>query len=145
MRLIFVIAFFLLSLNVFAPDYKAVIIPVPMAINPWLDLWEATCIVESESNPFMINILEGAYGIVQIRQCKLDDYNKSTSKNYSVSTLMSESVSREIFLRHCCECNSMEEAARTWNGGPRGMAKPQTIAYWKKISIVLENMQQSIQ
>jgi hypothetical protein len=140
MRLIFLIAFFLVSLNVFAPDYKAVIIPVPMAINPWLDLWEATCIVESESNPSMINIHEGAYGIVQIRQCKLDDYNKSTSKNYSVSTLMNETVSREIFLHHCSECNSIEEASRTWNGGPKGMVKLQTKAYWKKISMVLENM-----
>ena len=140
MRLILAIAFFLLSINLLAPDDNSVIIPVPMEINPWQDLWQATCIVESENNPFKINFLEGAYGIVQIRQCKLDDFNKATSKKYSISTVLSESVSREIFMHHCSDCNSNEEAARKWNGGPKGMTKPQTKDYWKRIRIVLENI-----
>jgi hypothetical protein len=140
MRLKFVIALFFLSIKLVAPDNNSVIIPVPMKINPWLDLWEATCIVESENNPSKINFLEGAYGIVQIRQCKLDEFNKTTSKNYLISTVLSEYVSREIFLHHCSECNSIEEAARKWNGGPKGMAKLQTKYYWEKIRFVLENI-----
>ena len=139
MRLKFAIALFFLSIDLLAPDDNSVIIPVPIEINPWQDLWEATCMVESENNPSKINFLEGAYGIVQIRKCKLDDFNKATSKKYSISTVLSESVSREILMHHCSECNSIEEAARKWNGGPKGMTKPQTKDYWKRIRIVLEN------
>jgi hypothetical protein len=137
MRLILVIFLLFLSSRIFAPAYNSMIIPVPIEINPWLDLWQATCIIESENNPAMVNFTEGAYGIVQIRQCKLDDYNKSTSRNYMLATVINESVSREIFLHHCSLCNSDEEAARTWNGGPRGMDKPQTEIYWEKIRMVL--------
>lgn len=144
MRKIFAITFSFLSINLFAPDDNSVIIPVPLEINPWLDLWNATCIVESENNPSKINFQEGAYGIVQIRQCKLDDFNKTTSKDYRISTVLSESVSREIFLHHCSECNSKEEAARKWNGGPKGMSKPQTKDYWEKIRIVLDHNKQKI-
>jgi hypothetical protein len=138
MRLILVILFFFISIPIFAPADNSVIIQVPEEINRWLGLWRATCTIESENKSDMINIREGAYGIVQIRQCKLDDYNKATSGNYVLSAVVDEAVSMEIFLHHCSLCNSDEEAARTWNGGPRGMEKPQTKIYWEKIRLILE-------
>ena len=144
MKLILVILFFLITSRIFAPADNTVIIPVPEEINRWLDLWRATCIIESENNPLMINVREGAYGIVQIRQCKLDDFNKATSGNYVLSAVVNEAVSREIFLHHCCSCKSNEEAARTWNGGPRGMEKPQTKIYWDKVRMVLERSKSQI-
>jgi hypothetical protein len=137
MRLIFLILFFSISTRIFAPADNSLIITIPVEINRWLNLWQATCFVESEGNPLKINMLEGAYGIVQIRQCKLDDYNKATSENYLLPSVINESVSREIFLQHCSTCNSDEEASRTWNGGPRGMDKPQTKIYWEKIKVIL--------
>jgi hypothetical protein len=138
MKLFLVLLLLLISSRIFAPANNSLIIPVPEKINRWLDLWLATCTIESENNPGMINIVEGAYGIVQIRQCKLDDYNKATSKSYNLSAVANESISLEVFLHHCSSCNSPEEAARTWNGGPRGMEKPQTKAYWDRIRRVLE-------
>jgi hypothetical protein len=137
MRLIFVIFLLLISSRLFAPAHNSLVIPVPGEINRWMDLWRATCLVESENNPDKINIIEGAYGIVQIRQCKLDDYNKATSGSYILPADINMSVSKEIFLHHCSVCKTDEEAARTWNGGPRGMGKPQTKMYWEKIRMIM--------
>jgi hypothetical protein len=138
MRLIFVIFLLFISSRLFAPAHNSLIIPVPGEINRWMDLWRATCWVESENNPDKINIIEGAYGIVQIRQCKLDDYNRATSDNYNLSAVVDKEVSREIFLHHCSLYKTAEEASRTWNGGPRGMDKPQTKMYWEKIRMIME-------
>jgi hypothetical protein len=140
MKFILTIIFLFLTINTFAPATHSIFIPVPVEINPWLDLWKAACTVESESNPSKINIREGAYGIVQIRQCKLDEFNQATSKNYLITTVLDESISREIFLHHCSSCKSEEEAARKWNGGPRGMDKPQTRFYWQRIRMAMENV-----
>lgn len=35
------------------------------------------------------------------------------------------------WLRHKATTN--EQRARIWNGGPRGMSKPSTLAYWRKV------------
>jgi hypothetical protein len=140
MRAIFAAGFFLISINLFAPGDKFIAIQAPANINPWFPLWYATCIIESENNPAKVNIREGAYGIVQIRQCKLDDYNKDTSNSYTISLVTDVSVSKKIFMHHCSSCKSFEEAARTWNGGPNGMDKPQTKFYWDRISKVLAKM-----
>ncbi len=59
----------------------AVIIPVEADISPLQPLWEAVCVVESSNNYHALNTLEMAYGIAQIRQIRLDDYNQRTGEH----------------------------------------------------------------
>ena len=43
-----------------------------------------------------------------------------------------------IYCRHY-GLNTAEEIARCWNGGPRGMSKPLTANYWRKVQNNLDS------
>lgn len=99
-------------------------------INPYLQLWEAVCSIESGHNQFAYNPLEGATGIAQIRQCKLDDYNQATGKSLQLTELFDPDKSKDIFLWHCQQFSTidLETAARRWNGSGEATNK-----YWQQI------------
>jgi hypothetical protein len=92
-------------------------------------LFNAACKVESNFNRFAHNPKEEAYGIVQIRQIRLDDYYKKTGKRYTLTDCYDVGVSKEIYLYYCThENNSIEMKAKRWNG-----SGPMTEDYWSEI------------
>ena len=96
--------------------------------------------VESNNNRYAVNQSEGAYGILQIRQCVLDDVNSYYGKSFTLEDCFSPTVSRWVCLRYLERWDALgsyEEAARTWNGGPRGPTKKSTEKYWKKVKSLL--------
>ena len=42
----------------------------------------------------------------------------------------------KIYCKHY-KLTTAEEIARCWNGGPRGIDKPLTVNYWKKVQEVI--------
>ena len=74
------------------------------------------CFVESSFNPFAVNEAEQAYGLVQIRQIKLDWYANKTGKVYTLEDCFNESVAKEIWNYHMEQYDDIELAVKRWNG-----------------------------
>jgi hypothetical protein len=110
--------------------YKPIIVPKIEPINPYLRLYEAVCIVESDNNPKAYNTREQATGIVQVRPIRLKDYNQRTGKNYSLTDMYDTNKSKEVFLyyAHKIGHNNLETIARKWNGKGE-----KTKQYWQRV------------
>jgi hypothetical protein len=119
----------LISSQLYAPEIsnESVYILKDEAIQPFEKLWKAICIVESSNNPSAINEKEQAYGIAQIRQCRIDHFNKLTGKNYDLQDCLNSRIAKEIFMRFATKLD-LEMTARNWNG--RGKM---TLIYWEKV------------
>jgi hypothetical protein len=118
-----------------APPSPAITIVGIDAIHPYEKLWQATCKVESNFNPMAIgdkNLKKHSYGIVQIRAERLNDYYKETGIRYTVKDMFDPKKSKEVFMYYALGSN-LESIARCWNGGPDGMNKASTRAYWNLI------------
>ena len=108
--------------------------------NNTVHLLSAIMFVESNYNDSAYHKGEDAVGCLQIRQCMVDDINRilKRQKSYTRFTyddrwLRHKSI--EMFNIYCNHYGliSSEEIARCWNGGPRGMNKPITADYWRKV------------
>ena len=102
--------------------------------------------VESNNNDSAYHKGEDAVGCLQIRKCMVNDVNRILKRQgsytrftYDDRWLRSKSVQMfGIYCRHY-GLNTAEEIARCWNGGPRGMNKPLTETYWKKVKKNLDS------
>ena len=102
--------------------------------------------VESNNNDSAYHKGEDAVGCLQIRKCMVNDVNRILKRQgsytrftYDDRWLRSKSV--QMFGIYCKHygLNTAEEIARCWNGGPRGMSKPLTATYWKKVKKNLDS------
>ncbi len=120
------------TLSVYAPSMRPEILLVaPEPLTPNFDpLIEAIFYVESHCDTMAYNPKEQATGGLQIRPCKLDDFNKRTGKNYLLAEMYDFSKAREVFYDHARQYshNDWETIARRWNG-----SGPQTDIYWDKV------------
>tara|TARA_R110001606_G_scaffold391772_1_gene560155 strand:+ start:198 stop:731 length:534 start_codon:yes stop_codon:yes gene_type:complete len=114
--------------------------------NNTVHLLSAIMSVESNYNDSAYHKGEDAVGCLQIRQCMVDDVNRilkrqksHTRFTYDDRWLRHKSI--KMFNIYCNHYNltSAEEIARCWNGGPRGMNKPLTSNYWKKVQKDLDS------
>ena len=130
MALIFIIITLFFSCLTAPPNVRLVIVEAE-AIRPYENIWLATCIVESGNNPFAIgdrHLKDKSYGIVQVRQVKLDWYYNRTGIKYSLKDCYKVSVSKEIFMYHMNQYSDVDEAIKKWNGSGK-----QTYIYLAKI------------
>jgi hypothetical protein len=121
------------SFRLFAPVSPPVIF-ISEPIHPYEALWAAVCQIESGGNVMAIgdkHLKKHSYGIVQIRQSRLDDYAKRTGIHYTVKDCFDKKISKSIFMYYAV--SDYETCARMWNGGTEGMNKKSTIKYWKLV------------
>jgi len=131
LRIIIFFAFFLLAgLRVFAPGANPFIIAGSDGINPFSSLLYATAMVETMGNPLAYNELENAVGIFQIRQVRIDEYNRRTGSKYALSDMYDPGLSEKVFLYFASRFGpyKFERIAKSWNG-----SGPMTELYWKRI------------
>jgi len=128
--LIFVASFLLAGLRVFAPGANSLIIADSAGINPFSDLLYATAMVETMGDSLAYNELENAVGIFQIRQVKIDEYNRRTGSQYALSDMYDPRLSEKVFLYFASRYGpyKIERIAKAWNG-----SGPMTELYWKRI------------
>lgn len=128
-----VLLWFLLT-TLFAPvSFIMMPLTVPVSIEPYQEIWRAVKSVEIGSLPdTTINHSEGAYGPGQIRQCKLDDYNKANGTAYTLRDCLYEPVARKIFYWHMDQYTDRELGVRRWNG-----SGPDTFDYLAKVKAEL--------
>ena len=114
-------------------------------LNYKLEIWDgipnmstinALIYVESSDNDLAYNESEDAVGCLQIRKTMVNDVNRILKNNfYSYEDRWDREKSIEMLRIYCNHYNftTPEQIARCWNGGPRGLAKPQTVNYWSKV------------
>ena len=69
-----------------------------------------------------------AYGIAQIRDIRIRDYNERTGKGYTLEDCLDSAISREVFMYYAEKIGDYEKAAKKWNGSGY-----MTEIYWEKV------------
>lgn len=134
-RLVFIVLFLSSGLKVVAPDANSLLIFKSPGIQPFSGLMYATGMVETMGNIMAYNEFENAVGIFQIRQVRIDDYNRKTGSNYSLPDMFDPVLSEKVFLYFASQIGpyNLEKIARTWNG-----SGPMTEFYWRRIKEYME-------
>jgi hypothetical protein len=122
--------FFSIAVHAVAPDQRALYIHEAMPAKPFTRLMYAVGMVETMCNTNAYNEIEQAAGIFQIRQVRLDDYNRRTGNNYSLKDMFNYEISEKVFLYFASLTGpyDFERIAKSWNG-----SGPRTEFYWKRI------------
>ena len=101
--------------------------------------------VESGRDVWAIGDAGKAYGILQIQQPCLDDYNKWNGTKYVLSDLLgsrgaqiSHAIFKDYMAHYATEKRlghqpTIEDYGRIWNGGPNGHKKSVTQKYGLKV------------
>lgn len=113
-----------------APCRNYMVIHKPGDISPFEPLMHAIGIVETMGNTLAFNELEGAAGIFQIRQVRIDEYNRQTRGSFRLSDMFEYENSRKVFLHFASQIGpyNFEKIAKSWNG-----SGPMTEFYWRRI------------
>lgn len=130
-RLISIIILCLAAADLLAPGRTELPIGAEIPINPFEKLWCATIAVELQGKPdTTINRNEWAYGPGQVREVRIEDYNKRTGSHYTLEDCLNREVARKIYMYYAGKYGPMdlETIARAWNG-----SGPKTDEYWGKI------------
>lgn len=132
MRMTLIILLTFLFLPARCPEDKAIAIVSGRAINYYDPLIYAVTMVESSGGKYLYNAKENAKGPFQIRQCRIDHYNKLTGLNYTLNDCYDYEISKKVFL-YFAKGKTYERAARDWNG-----KFSLTEKYWNKVKKYLK-------
>lgn len=81
-------------------------------------------------------------GALQIQRAVIVDVNETFGTTYRWTDAHDRDKARAIcalyLTRYCSESATLEEGARTWNGGPSGNRKEATKPYWRKVRLELD-------
>ena len=144
MKILITILFLSFSALLKAPEAKTIFIRADVPQNPFEALYIATSTVESSNNPLAVGDkhLKGwSYGIVQVRESRLDDYYRRTGIRYTTDDMFDPVKARRVFMHYASDYNPYQimEISRAWNGGPDWRNKKSTKGYWKLIQKQLNN------
>ena len=114
-----------------APPNNSGVVFESEGINYYEPLIKAVVMVESSNGKHTYNPDEGAVGWFQIRQVRVDDYNKERGMDHKLADFYDYDLSREMFLYYC-KGRSFESVAKSWNG-----SGPMVIDYWNRVKSYL--------
>jgi len=104
------------------------------------DILKAIIVVESQNNDLAYAESENAAGCLQIRPIMVREVNRilkmrKLTTEYTLIDRWNRQKSIEMFniFINYYNLTTAEEIARGWNGGPRGILKSTTMAYWGKV------------
>lgn len=129
-KLIFIVYLLLMSFKVAAPMANSFNIYEYPDIQAFTSLLYATAMVETMGDPLAYNEIENAVGIFQIRQVRIDEYNRRTGSNFALSEMYDPQLSEKVFLYFATRYGpyNLKKIAKSWNG-----SGPMTELYWKRI------------
>jgi hypothetical protein len=124
------IAFLLVCFKVVAPESNFLNVAAYQGIKPFTVLLNAVAMVETKGNNLAYNELENAVGKLQIRQVRLDEYNRLTGNNFTLKDMFNPVNSERVFLYFASVSGPyhFEKIAKRWNG-----SGPKTELYWQRI------------
>jgi hypothetical protein len=126
-KMVIVILLFFIPVISGAPPLRVFYIEQHESISSYDPLIRAVVQVESMGNIFALNIKEQAVGAFQIRQCRIEHYNRLQGTNYLLEDCFDYALSKRVFL-FFAEGKTWEKAAKSWNG-----SGPMTKKYWEKV------------
>jgi hypothetical protein len=100
------------------------------------NLITALIAVESSGNDQAIGDQGRALGALQIHRGVVLDVNRFTGSRHRWEDMTNRALARKVcqaYLERYARGATAEQAARRWNGGPRGDQKPATLDYWRKV------------
>jgi len=129
-RFFLAVLFISFTLKVVAPAQKFILIYEPSPVTPFTALMNAIATVETMGNSNAYNEKEQAAGVFQIRQVRIDEYNRLTGNKYTLKDVFDREISEKIFLYFASRIGPyrIEKIARDWNG-----SGPKTELYWRKV------------
>ena len=98
--------------------------------------------VESNGNPKAVGDNGKAFGILQIWSVVVQDVNTAYGTKFTHRDAFDPKKAEQIcrlYLSHYCTAKRLgrrptyQDAARIWNGGPKGHLKSATLGYWAKV------------
>ena len=105
-------------------------------------LIESIIQVESNGKHLAINIKEDAVGVFQIRRIMVQEVNRIIGSNtFTFDDRFNPDKSLQMFIIIQGRYNptmDLEIAARSWNGGLRGMSKRTTLPYYYKVKGIFD-------
>jgi hypothetical protein len=128
MRTLILVILLFISVKLLAPEVRCFYIDKAKAIGRFDRLIAAVTWIESKNGLYIWNPTEGAVGWFQIRQVRVDDYNRRRSTHYQLKDFYDYDLSREMFVYYAEQINDFEMIARRWNGS--GAA---TLKYWNLV------------
>lgn len=126
--LIFSVVLTMMSLRAMAPVGNSVDIIIVPGIEPFAVLMNAVAMVETMGNNLAFNEQENAVGKLQIRQVRIDEYNRLTGNMFRLSDMFDPVNSEKVFLYFASVAGPyhFERIAKRWNG-----SGPKTELYWE--------------
>jgi len=100
------------------------------------NLITALIAVESGGNDLAIGDQGRAIGPLQIHRGVVLDVNRFIGSRHRWEDMTNRALARKVcqaYLERYARGATAEQAARRWNGGPRGDQKPATLGYWRKV------------
>jgi len=130
MKTILLVILLFISVKLLAPEVRCFYIEKAKAIGRFDRLIAAVVWIESRNNPLAYNPREGAVGAFQIRQCRIEHYNRLTGSNYKLTDCYDYELSRKIFVFFAERIGdgNFEMISRRWNGSGK-----QTLKYWNLV------------
>lgn len=116
----------------FSPVEKVCYIPESEVCRPYETIIKAVVMVESSGDTFAYNVKENAVGAFQIRQIRLDEYNRMTGENLKLVACYDYLISKRVFLFYACQFlpDDYKAISKDWN-------KSKTDKYWNKVKAKL--------
>ena len=120
----------LVYLQAKAPESNTFNVIADAGIKPFAVLINAIAMVETMGNNLAYNELENAVGKLQIRQVRLDEYNRRTGNRLKLTDMFDPVNSERVFLYFASLAGPyhFERIAKRWNG-----SGPKTELYWERI------------
>lgn len=111
--------FLSIPLPLLAPTLSCVYVRAESGLNPFEKVFTVICEIESGNDSSRVNMDDpngGSWGIAQIGQLKLDEYNAAHNTHHVLKDLFCKELSRSIFMFHCMQFISIDTAIKRWNG-----------------------------
>jgi hypothetical protein len=129
-KILILFSFLLLTFKLSAPDIRSLPVFEATAVEPFDRLIHAIGMVEVRGDTAAYNEIEQATGFFQIRPIRLDDYNRRTGNNYTLSEMFDYDIAKKVFLYYASQIGpyNYEKIAKNWNGSGH-----KTILYWNRV------------
>jgi len=115
---ILITLFLLMTVRLFAPEYRSLVIFEVKPVNPYESIIKAVNQVESANGKYLFNAKENAVGHFGIRPIRLNDYNLRTEQNIKLSECNDYATGRRIFLYYASQIDyrDIKAICISWNG-----------------------------
>lgn len=114
-KILLLIFLIFISLENKAPIINELYVVKDIPVKPFKSIIYAIGVVESSLDTMAYNPREEAIGYFQIRQVRIDDYNKRTGEHFKLIEMFEYDKAERVFLYYCRLYDDVDEIILQWN------------------------------